>query len=295
MSGRPQTKTPFAFARYPRSLNRGMRERALAHDEYVILVWLYSRANDLTWVASVTLEQIVEGIAWKHSLDWLWKRLDGLKAKGWIDYPTRPGKKRHSYAIRLLYDGPKPSEESRSIEQAASRSTDSGQTESRGGLAAVSAAGESEHATAARGEDSRSRGGSSRSTGDAASPLAKPDSSSPRAEGVGASRDVGERAKPLSEGGRGEAGSRFESYRANGGAGTPDDRLIGARPERRRNEGEWREAMERARASLDGWPEPREVEWPDTSGMRGEEAILADCEALVAAGQARWVEEGHTV
>jgi hypothetical protein len=111
VSGEPR-RHPFVYATYPRVLNRALRARAISRDEFVILAQLYARADRATWTADVTLEQLGEAVAWEHSADWLRKRLVSLKARGWIDYRTLPGRKRHVYTIRLLYNRTSPSEES---------------------------------------------------------------------------------------------------------------------------------------------------------------------------------------
>jgi hypothetical protein len=102
---------PFDFATYPRPLNRALQRRLLNRDEYVLLVWLYSRANRSTWVATITLAQLAEAVAWDRSPDWLYRVLADLKRRRWIDYKAQPGKKAHAYAIKLVYDRPEHSEE----------------------------------------------------------------------------------------------------------------------------------------------------------------------------------------
>lgn len=104
---------PFDFATYPRLLNRALRARRLSRDEYVILVRLYAMANRETWLASVTLDQLGDRIAWDRSEDYLYRLLDALKRKAWIEYPTTPGKKQHVYAIGLLWDRAEQSEDGR--------------------------------------------------------------------------------------------------------------------------------------------------------------------------------------
>ncbi len=54
-----------------------------------------------------------------------------------------------------------------------------------------------------------------------------------------------------------------------------------------------RDPIGRARRAQAERPPLREIDWPDTSGLTAEAAILADCEALVEAGLAAWVEADH--
>jgi len=53
-----------------------------------------------------------------------------------------------------------------------------------------------------------------------------------------------------------------------------------------------RDLIERAKRAQR--PRPDIVAWPDNSGLDSEAAILADCEALVDAGQAMWVATNGT-
>ena len=48
-----------------------------------------------------------------------------------------------------------------------------------------------------------------------------------------------------------------------------------------------------ARARRAQRPPSDTIAWPDNSGIDPEGAILADCEALVEAGLAAWVEADH--
>ena len=50
-----------------------------------------------------------------------------------------------------------------------------------------------------------------------------------------------------------------------------------------------RDLVERARRAQEPCPPSDAIAWPDNSGLDSEAAILADCEALVDAGQAWWV------
>ena len=77
---REQPPHPFDFATHPRSLDRALRSGDLTETDYVILVRLYGVANRATWIATLTLEQLAESIAWERSLDWLYRRLADLEA-----------------------------------------------------------------------------------------------------------------------------------------------------------------------------------------------------------------------
>ncbi|MBA3375528.1 MAG: hypothetical protein H0U00_06905 [Actinobacteria bacterium] len=55
-----------------------------------------------------------------------------------------------------------------------------------------------------------------------------------------------------------------------------------------------RDLIERARRAQAQRPPSDAIAWPDTTGLDSEAAILADCEALVDAGQAMWVATNGT-
>jgi hypothetical protein len=205
----PAVLHPFAHSTVPRRVLAGLRRRELDHDEFVILAWLYGRADRRPWVASVRLAQLAEGIAWKHSDDYLSKRLRRLRRKGWLTYSARPGEKGHGYAIRLLYDGP---------EASADQSEDSPSTE------AAQEAG-SRVADARTGPRKPRSGPSTRQS---ANPLPERTSGSDDGGAVRASRDVREEAKTCTE-------KRFWEKRLGSSPGedvreerrgTNDDRLI---------------------------------------------------------------------
>ena len=193
-------RAPFQFWRPPTLLNRALRERAITRGDYAILVWLYSRADDRTWIASLTLDQIKEGIAWEKTLDYLRKRLNGLKERGWLDYKTVPGRKGHVYAIRLRYGGPQ-SEQALSTEARA---------DAESGLPGV--------------EAGPSTSMESLSTEEGANTLPDPDSPIKGNGAVGAPLDVLEKpkARTLSEG---EASERLWNYDQDVGEGTSRDVL----------------------------------------------------------------------
>jgi hypothetical protein len=74
-----------------------------------------------------------------------------------------------------------------------------------------------------------------------------------------------------------------------GGTGEPVVDLVLEARARRLAVREPRSPDFRHEEAPDGSRATAEVVWPDTSGMTPEEAILADLDALVAAGEARWV------
>lgn len=54
-----------------------------------------------------------------------------------------------------------------------------------------------------------------------------------------------------------------------------------------------RDLVERASQAQAQRPPSDALAWPDTTGVDPEAAILADCEALIEAGLAAWVEADH--
>jgi len=57
------------------------------------------------------------------------------------------------------------------------------------------------------------------------------------------------------------------------------------------NERLLRDLVERARRAQEPCPPSDAIAWPDTTGFDPEAAILADAQALVAAGFAHWIDE----
>jgi len=55
--------------------------------------------------------------------------------------------------------------------------------------------------------------------------------------------------------------------------------------------GDLRDLVERARRAQEPCPPSDAITWPDTTGLDPEAAILADAQALVAAGFAHWIDE----
>ncbi len=96
---------PFAggFVRGPKLL-AARRCGEIDHFDQMILDGFYELASRKSnWVIGpFTLEQIAEMLAWPLTLDTLYRRLTKIRSTGWIDYPTRPGKKHHKYLITLL-------------------------------------------------------------------------------------------------------------------------------------------------------------------------------------------------
>jgi hypothetical protein len=247
---------PFAYATYPRQLNRALRGGKLSADEFLILVALYARANRQAWTVSTTLEQIAEAIAWSHSHDWLRKRLVALRKKRCIEYETRPGRRQHIYRIRLLYDGPKVSEESLRSQ----RLNDAGLRSDRP-------------------PTRLSRHLESLSTGNGANPLPEPDSEPASVEAVGASRDVLEKTTTLSEDQNlGEGSPRLEVHY--------EGEQVEQEQEPEDEPSPATVALDRFRETVESARERRLAELREIGAREpaGEEAILAEVEELIGAG-----------
>jgi len=270
---------PFDFGTYPRLLNRALRARLLSRDEYVILVGLYARANRETWLASVTLDQLGDLIAWEKSEDYLYRLLDALKRKAWIEYPTTPGKKQHVYAIRLLWDRPERSEDGPRIENAPSPSTAAAEDGSSADVPPAALSNESED----EGGRTTAAGPSTEPSGprieDSSNADTERDSRSVGDEPVRAPRDVREKTNPSSK-------EKFKDQRlgssdhrtveGEGTAETNDDRFLDALGFRPNGDGPAVSADE------DGG-----LVWRDEP-MEGEAGFLADAQALVDVGLAAW-------
>jgi hypothetical protein len=257
---------PFDFATYPRRLNRALRRREITHDEYVILVaGLYARANRSTWIATLTLDQLFEAIAWEGSADWLYRRLRDLKRRGWIDYASQPGKKRHSYAIKLRYDRSGDSEEGPSTQPLK----------------------KAEFHVAAR-PTAPSSGLDTPSTDDGEIPLPEPVSATPTAERVRAPRDVRETPNPCFE--REVLGGGLNQREVLGEAGDVDDFIAVFEGLQREEQPEpTSELLESLRGAITASERTRETRLAElraigTSPPAGEEETLQELDELIEAG-----------
>jgi hypothetical protein len=264
---------PFAYATHPRRLDRALRRREVDRDEYAILVWLYSRADRSNWIAAVTLAQLAEGVAWELTDDALYRRLRGLRQRGWIAYETRPGKKRHVYAIRLVHDGPTESEDSpgrQTLDDPGLRSTPS------------------------RMPPSRHFGGPRMEAG--TYPDQEPTAERARDERVRVPRDGREKTTTRLEEGFSEQrlGSSDQDQVVGEGPGDESGLVLHACEESLLTglsmldpeEPPWTLLECRATAGVKAGPDGRLI-WRDEP-LPGEAGVLADARALVKAGLATW-------
>jgi hypothetical protein len=185
---------PFEFSTHPRMLDRALRARRISRDEFVLLVALYARADRATWTVSRSLDQIADLVAWDKSEDYLYRLLAGLRKRGWLDYPTTPGKKAHLYVIRLLHDRSEHSEESPRTAGAASPSMAAAENGSGARIPVCALAVESEDGNERTSVASPRMALPSPRMGATAKPLGERDSDAREQAPVRAPRDVGERA-----------------------------------------------------------------------------------------------------
>jgi hypothetical protein len=271
-------RIPFSdWAPIPRRIFRELARGESTLAEYRVEGGLYEAASrSSTWVAEFRdLKELADRLGWEHSLDHLSKTLRRLRERGRIAFDSRPGRTSHRYEINVLYDRPERSEHgpSRDEEAGPSRPDGGGGMVEPPGAPAGSSG--SEQARAASGADGPSRAGAGPSSGGAAKAGVERDSGTADTGPVRAPRDVTREANPLYEESEDPAASRRDSRaRAHAReAGPPVDRLAADLEE-----------LTRRRAARE------EVAWPDTTGLAVEDAIVADADALVAEGLARWVD-----
>ena len=227
----------------------------LSHTDYVILAFIYGRADWAKLGARhttprLTLTAIAEGINWGKTHDALSKRLRGLRDKPerWFDYRVEG---RRTYRFTLFPEAPEPAE-------------------------IVSDLCPTSEALPRPSYDA------SKSPAD---PQITPSHAASTSEFIGI-HDGQERPRspsicPSSEHAANAANKLFPPF------SVPD--TIRALQNSQRNLSVKTNLEDR------GLQEDRETtlgfRWPDTTGLRSEQAIIACCDALVAAGEATWVEE----
>ena len=115
MSGsrRADSELGYGFTPNPKRLLPAVKAGELAPVDYVIVAFLYDRANLVKLARRhatpvLTLAQIAEGVCWPHTLDALRKRLWRLRAKPeqWFDYAATSGAHSAKYEFTLHPDPP---------------------------------------------------------------------------------------------------------------------------------------------------------------------------------------------
>jgi len=139
VSGSP--RVPFPFAPHPRRIYEARRAGAIDADEYLLLKVLCDCADPTTFVdVEITLATLADRMGWRHSLDWLYRKLAGLRGR-FVEYEKRPGKKDLVYRIRLI----QPSEQGPSTSEADCPSRVDAGIGSTSGIPWAVASGKSEH------------------------------------------------------------------------------------------------------------------------------------------------------
>jgi hypothetical protein len=96
-------RIPFPFAAIPKVVFAAYRDGELTLLEWRVLVTLYERASPPALTVRLRdIDTLVALVCFEGARGTLQKALRSLRAKGWIDYPSRPGLTRHSYSITLL-------------------------------------------------------------------------------------------------------------------------------------------------------------------------------------------------
>jgi hypothetical protein len=282
----------YPFTPVPRRARAARRERRISADDYDLIAFVYDRANprDLARrraIVRLTKEQIVEGIAFAGKWDTLYKRIRRLAETPEAWFSCRSEGDRHrgfAYAFDLYPDAPAGLSDLRPSKVEPARPTESEpQARERSEIPADDAG------WAVRVSDGRqgghlseqaaslsdlARGAGPHGERDFGPPPSVPvratqtDLENPSGEGTGEDL-LGEGTREATE-----ASRRRESA-------TSDDVVLALIAESR--------AARNDRA-LELPTPPPPLEWPDTDGIASEKAILADLQALVDAGHARWVE-----
>jgi hypothetical protein len=207
-------ETPFEFARVPHAIEEAFDAGVIDEGEARIIRRFYchvSRQRFPTWVVRGTLAQLVELTGWRQTPDWLYRCLCDLRVKGFIDFPTMPGRKGRVYVIRLRIERVKPSEDGPSTRgedwPSVGLSKHGGEGGQASGRAVAAAASESEDASEpgrTRRERAAADNPSTRPpgprTGEAAEPPVMRDSAPQSDQAVRAPIDEETRTKALSEG-----------------------------------------------------------------------------------------------
>jgi hypothetical protein len=304
----------FEFAPVPRTAVRALGRGEIDPTHFAIIAFLWDRADRRTRRATATLAQIREAIGWEKSEDALWKRLRRLELDGWFSSETTPGRRAAHYIFTLNPAPEKRSEDVRRSEAAPIRRSDRAQSRSTRGVQASEPTERSEERDRVEAVDVRRRCAPVRGSEEAGSPLAEPDPAAPASEPFGALQR-GQRENALTEEvalGASALGPKLDQLvgettgddhdRKRGtmaGQATDDGLIASLRGLGDDKHDDVRAAAERARLAFERKNGARRIEVLDDGSLvwhgeavAGEEGFLADCEALVAAGIAKW--RNHT-
>ncbi len=219
-NGTRDADPPIPFDRWapiPRWIFAAERQGDLTQAEAHLLKGLYERASGRSWIVRARdLEHLVWLVVWPHSADYLSRTLGSLRERGLIAYETKPGRRTHPYAIRLLHlseEGPSsPAEPSPSTSAPGNRMVERSKRRARQD--------ESEQVKRVRPGTSPSSGHPSPSSERGANAVAEPDRSGMPEGPFRAARDASSKAKALHEEGE-EADLGEGASRAREGTG-PD-------------------------------------------------------------------------
>jgi hypothetical protein len=79
------------FERIPRAIGRELGRGDLDSAEFLVLCTVATTYDFLNGELITSLAGLADTIGWEHSNDYLRKKLESLREKGWIDYVTRRG------------------------------------------------------------------------------------------------------------------------------------------------------------------------------------------------------------
>jgi hypothetical protein len=106
-----------AFARVVREVFFAVERGELDLFEAWVLAVLYNRQRGRFWVVWISAGELMRATGWPHDWDWLYRKLTSLKRKGWVDFPTTPGKKHPTYAITLRHEAGEQTEQGPSTQR----------------------------------------------------------------------------------------------------------------------------------------------------------------------------------
>jgi hypothetical protein len=199
----------YPFVPLPRSAFAALASGQLTDDDLRILLGLYARASFATLHVRVTLAQLATAIGWDHSLDYLSKRLRGLRRGGWIVYSVSMGRHRAIYEIALQPQNEASDQRPRNDPLARPR-----RRTAKGGIKRATAARgvalPSEDGVPPAGVDGPSDGGNRPSSDAPPEPRTEPDTGAARGQEVRAAQTVQRKAKDLYKGSETERQLRLD-------------------------------------------------------------------------------------
>jgi hypothetical protein len=289
-------RIPFPnWAPIPRWIFGAVQDGVLTPTQGRVLMVVYERANQGTWIARFhTIDTLATRLAWEHSNDYLSKVLRGLRSEGWIAFETMPGRTRQGYEIRVLHDRIGESEHSPSRNGAPSPSSDDAPVPVvEPNLRAT----QSEHQNGPSPRRSPSRPPLSPSNAEAAGPVPERDPGDDGEGPVRAAQDLSREAKAL----RGATDLGRESHSVTnydhlGDATTGGDLVastdrmldmlgLNAGGHEGNGDGPQGEDDDADAGEPDATLDAEDVivadiDWPDTTHLDTENAIIADAEFL---------------